>query len=409
MSRIGAEPRRRQSVQRGQVLLAMLAILGIAAGALIYATVSPASLTIENEKKTAAALAQAKDALIGRAAADQNRPGSLPCPDLVTNIPGTNIPNDGIADLLVGNECPSYIGRLPWRTLGLPDLRDSSGERLWYALSRTFRDDDSAQPINSDTAGELTVNSGSATLSGVIAVVLAPGGAAGSQARDAANQNTVAHYLEGGNEIAGTTTFTAGAVSGSANDRLLAVTSDALFPVVEMRVAREVRAFLAAYFDINGYYPFANSYSDNSYGCTPLLTSGRIPQPGVPLGQPISATCPGLADWQSPGPAQPPAWFAANNWHRLTHYSMAPACGYPNSLGSCFGAGGLLTVQGMPVPNDDKRAVVIVTGRAFPGQSRPCATPDDCLEDPENTNGDGVFVKPVLSPANNDRLVIVSP
>ncbi len=27
------------------------------------------------------------------------------------------------------------LGRLPWKTLGLPDLRDAFGERLWYAVS----------------------------------------------------------------------------------------------------------------------------------------------------------------------------------------------------------------------------------------------------------------------------------
>ena len=30
---------------------------------------------------------------------------------------------------------PSASGRLPWKTLGLPDLRDGHGERLWYAVS----------------------------------------------------------------------------------------------------------------------------------------------------------------------------------------------------------------------------------------------------------------------------------
>ena len=409
MTRIAARRQRIRSLQRGQALLAILAVLGIGVSALVYALVSPTSLSIENVKKSAAALAQAKEALIGRAANDNNRPGSLPCPDLVTNIAGTNVPNDGIADLLIGNECPSYIGRLPWRTLGLPDLRDSSGERLWYAFSRTFRDDNSAQPINSDTVGQLTVNSGSATLSGVIAVVFAPGAAVGSQVRDSSNQNTIANYLEGGNEAGGAATFTSGAVTGSFNDKLLAITSDALFSVVGMRVAREVRAFLTAYFNVNGYYPFANSYADNTYNCTTPLTSGRIPHPSASPGLPISETCTGLADWDASGSAQPPAWFAANNWHLVAHYAVAPACTFPLSQWNCLGVGGLLTAQGTPAPSDNKRAVAIVTGRALPGQSRPCAAPADCLEDPENANGDDVFVQPVRSPTNNDRLVVVSP
>jgi hypothetical protein len=31
------------------------------------------------------------------------------------------------------------LGRLPWKTLGLPDLRDGDGERLWYAVSSATR------------------------------------------------------------------------------------------------------------------------------------------------------------------------------------------------------------------------------------------------------------------------------
>ena len=53
-----------------------------------------------------------------------------------------------------------YIGRLPWRTLGLPDLRDSSGERLWYAVSRQFARNPTCMPncpLTSDTLGQLTV------------------------------------------------------------------------------------------------------------------------------------------------------------------------------------------------------------------------------------------------------------
>jgi hypothetical protein len=122
------------------IFVAVLLLLGVSA--LIYTLATPANRTIESDRITAAALAQAKDALIGRAAADDNRPGSLPCPDFDNGtINPLNTSNDGTADLLNGIECPSYIGRLPWRTLGLPDLRDGSGERLWYALSRAFRDD----------------------------------------------------------------------------------------------------------------------------------------------------------------------------------------------------------------------------------------------------------------------------
>ena len=90
--------------QRGQVLVAVALVITVATGAVLYVFLSPGSRRSAEEKITARALAAARDALVGRAAGDNNRPGSLPCPDLATNIPGINIPNDGIADLLVGNE-----------------------------------------------------------------------------------------------------------------------------------------------------------------------------------------------------------------------------------------------------------------------------------------------------------------
>lgn len=401
MARIIARPQRPRAMQNGQALLALLAILAVGIGALVYSMVSPVTPLIQNDKITYAALAQAKTALIGRAASDGNRPGSLPCPDLVTNIPGINVPNDGVADLFVGNECPTYIGRLPWRTLGLGDLRDGSGERLWYALSRSFRDDDSAQPINSDTVGQLTIT-GTAPLNKVIAIVFAPGAVVGSQVRDTVNENTVANYLEGGNEASGATTFTTGAVSATFNDKLLAITSDALFPVVEMRVAREARAALQAFYSANGFFPFANAYSDNSYRCTEDQYGDRIPRF-------FTDKCkvdPADPDWKGVAWA---SWFFNNNWHRVVFYAVASKCAKPSSPACSNASGGMLTVSSMPPPNSTIQALIIMPGRAFAGQARPCATVTDCLEDSENTNGDSVFVKSAITSTVNDRLVVVAP
>ena len=402
MSGLGARPTPPPLHQQGQVLVAVALIISVAVGAIIYSFLSPAARRIEEDKTAASVLAQAKDALIGRSASDDNRPGSLPCPDLVTNIPGTNVPNDGIADLLVGNECPSYIGRLPWRTLDLPDLRDASGERLWYALSRAFRDDDSAQPINSNTLGTLSI-AGSMTATNVIAIVFAPGGVVGTQARDAANVNVVANYLEGGNETNGTTAFTAGAPGMSFNDRLLAITSDALFAVVENRVAREVRAVLRTFYNdaANAYFPYANAYGDNTYQCTDNQYSGRIPR----FFTDQCKTDPADPDWKG---VTWPSWFFANNWHEVVFYAVASKCAKPTSP-ACSASGGLLSVTGMPAPNNNIQALVIMPGRGFTGQTRPCAAVTDCLEDPENTDGDADFTKAAVTPTVNDRLLVVSP
>ena len=199
----------REIQQRGIALIVVLALLGLLVGVLVVGFTGDLARQNKKQQQTTDALAKAKEALIGRAASDSSIPGSLPCPDLMTNILG-NVPNDGIADLFLGTNCPSYIGRLPWRTLGLPDLRDASGERLWYALSPNFRDHPSASPLNSDTTGQLTIT-GAAAASNVIAIVFAPGPVVGSQVRDGANQNAVTNYLEGGNETGiATNTFVTG-------------------------------------------------------------------------------------------------------------------------------------------------------------------------------------------------------
>jgi len=398
----GAEAGRPRCGERGQVMVAVAFVVSIAAGVTLYAFLSPAARAIEAQKTTARALAMARDALVGRAASDNNRPGSLPCPDRVTDIPGINVPNDGIADLLVGNECPSYIGRLPWRTLDLPDLRDGSGERLWYALSRAFRDDNSAQPINSNTTGTLSV-SGSLSATGLVAIVFAPGAVVGTQSRDSAGVNVVANYLEGGNEVNGTTAFLAAPSGASFNDQLLPLGPDALLPVVETRVAREARTVLSAFYNdaANGYFPYANAYGDSSHQCTANQLSGRIPRY-------FADACrknPGDPDWN--GVAWP-TWFFANNWHEVLFYAVAPKCASPAAPG-CSGAGALLTVSGLPAPNDNIRALVITPGRAYPGQVRPCVAASDCLEDSENTNGDEHYRKSAVTPAMNDRLLVVSP
>src|SRR5450759_3419021 len=90
--------------QRGAVLMIMLVIMVMGIAAVLISSLSTTALKNARQETTSNALAQAKDALIGRAISDSNMPGSLPCPD-------TN--DDGSAELLSGNNCPSYIGRLP--------------------------------------------------------------------------------------------------------------------------------------------------------------------------------------------------------------------------------------------------------------------------------------------------------
>ena len=125
----------RTRVRQSGVAMLVLAVVVMGAAVIIVKTLNAATWKADRLRITNETFAKAKEALIARAVADNNRPGSLPCPDLN---------DDGVAELFAGNECPNYVGRLPWRTLELPDLRDSEGERLWYALSPSHRDHSAA-------------------------------------------------------------------------------------------------------------------------------------------------------------------------------------------------------------------------------------------------------------------------
>jgi len=221
--------------QQGAAALIMLIILVLGASYLFVSELNRSSLQTERNKITAAALAQAKEALIGYAAADSNRPGELPCPD-VTND-GNSLPVEDYD----GSNCKNLVGRLPWSTLRLPDLRDGYGEHLWYALSNDFHANGSAT-LNSGKNGALTVV-GSYSANGVVAIIFAPGPALGTQPRDVPNENNLANYLEGKNASAGST-FEAANPSDMFNDKLLPITHNDLFSIVTRRIASEFAAQL---------------------------------------------------------------------------------------------------------------------------------------------------------------------
>ncbi|TAN83711.1 MAG: hypothetical protein EPN14_02990, partial [Gallionella sp.] len=240
--------------QRGTALMLMLVIMVIGIAAVLVGSLSASALKSARQEITAAALAQAKEALVGRAVQDINHPGSLPCPDT---------DDDGSAELMSGNDCPSYTGRLPWRTLKLPDLRDGDGERLWYVLSANFRDGNSALTINSDTQGQLSI-AGNVSLGNIAAIVFAPGAPLAAQVRGTADANTLSNYLEGDNAN-GDNVHAAHMASDIFNDSLLGIGADQIFQIVEKRIAREAKACLDNYAAASGgKYPWAAPVTDTA-------------------------------------------------------------------------------------------------------------------------------------------------
>lgn len=306
--------------QRGVVFIVMMVILVLGTATFLVSSLNSASLQIARDQVTADALAQAKEALIGYAASvdltsGSKRPGDLPCPD-------TN--NDGLQEASCGNASGSTgqttrIGRLPWKTLGLPDLRDGSGERLWYAVSNNFKYNfrttcsSSGQPgcLNSDTAGTITVRGADGTIindatagSGVAAVIIAPGdvlqrqGAVSPQNRsctvgvncDATEKCTTVpptltpkcapvNYLD---DVAAednasftdnplsTDGFIQGRIKDSSgnvilNDQLLVITQDNIMQAIQKRVAAEVKLCLSEYAadpQNNNRYPWGAPITD---------------------------------------------------------------------------------------------------------------------------------------------------
>jgi hypothetical protein len=372
------------------LLVAVLLAVGVLAFTLSATSSTSVSLDNDRAKITEAALALAKETLIGYAASDNNRPGSLPCPD-------TN--NDGSAELFSGADCPGivagsnvYLGRLPWRTLDLPDPRDGSGERLWYAVSRTFARNSNAShsppSLTSDTLGQLTVT-GTAPAANAVAILFSPGAVLSPQSRIAANQNTAAHYLENENANGNNSIFVTAAASASFNDRLFVLTNADLMPAVEQRVAREMRSILQQYRAATGVYPWA----DISDGNSNTRNRGRLP---------CGTANP--TNWGSGGAPILPGWLTYrcgnDGWAAVIHYAVARNELEDDGSG-CDGGfcqDPTLSVDGVA----GKELVLLTPGAAAAARSDWL---DDYFEDGENSdNSNDLYVTPTATAYNRDRV-----
>jgi hypothetical protein len=337
-----------RGAESGAALLAFLLLLVTVASYTLLTKLNVAATMAYRDKETARALAEAKAALIGFAAganiapitscvANCPRSGDLPCPDK---------DNDGHADNPCSNNtitCPGLtcrLGRLPWKTLGLPDLRDGAGERLWYAVSNDFKDSPrrpcgssgASGCLNSDSRGTITLRNsyntrlhdGSVTdlyvKSGAVALVIAPGSVLRRQQSSTSfyNQhrecpacvtdvcpssppaNTPAchaiNYLDRrvgweNNENfvdGGTDGFIQGDVRDAqgnviVNDKILAISYDEIIPRLQQRVSREVSLCLEEYAALPGNnqrYPWAAELDKSSppdYDDDGGVPFGRLP------------------------------------------------------------------------------------------------------------------------------------
>ncbi|MGC2165593.1 MAG: hypothetical protein WA632_06230, partial [Gallionella sp.] len=157
----------------------MIVIMVVGIAAVLIASLSTSALNNARQERTAAALAQAKAALIGYAATyGDTHPGEvhgyLPCPDFAAGNP------EGSAEAVCGTQDVNQIGRLPWRTLDLSLFRDGYGECLWYAVPGNYKNNPKTGLMNWDTNGRLQVfaSDGTTRLDSdadqVVAVIFAP-------------------------------------------------------------------------------------------------------------------------------------------------------------------------------------------------------------------------------------------
>ena len=245
--------------QEGVALLVVLTVLvlGVAWFA-IGAGKSSMVSDYQREAKTGTALREAKAAVLAYAAqyaarTSTNEPGQMPCPESLNYYAAGT---EGQASTSCSNANES-VGRLPWRTLGIDQLRDGYGEPLWFVLSRGFRN----PPINFGTPAQINYNG---TANAAVALIIAPGRARDTSSdpgtppapcakvnQRSTNRYSTASaldptkYLECGNPATGPYGNPPNMTNWSAwsNDRVIAITAqewaDAIAPAVADRLQRQ--------------------------------------------------------------------------------------------------------------------------------------------------------------------------
>jgi hypothetical protein len=193
-------------------------------------------------------LNRAKQALIGYVAAQaaknfEYNPGSLPCPE----DPGDFNSATG-GDGQAGSGCGSSlkVGRYPWRTIGTEQLRDASGEPLWYVVSTSWGVPTSGNSVvNSNSTGGLTLDN---TANAAVALIIAPGLVANvsastgcsawSQSRPTSGTPDWRNYLECENATSpADVTFVTNSTNSAFNDQMVAISAAELLPGIEAAVA----------------------------------------------------------------------------------------------------------------------------------------------------------------------------
>ncbi len=274
MRRVGHRANR--AAQRGvAVLMLLLVLLSVGGYGLLRALNQSQQHQPAATRASAAALAEARRALLGYAASYPDRagvtsltagPGLLPCPD--TRLDSGDVA--GQADPPCALASATETGLLPWRTLDMNDLRDGSGAPLWYALANGYRNNP-AGILNSDTLAALRLDDCAPSGRAIVALILAPGSALAGQNRATtlkSQRYAPANYLETANASRGDGCF-ASARSDFANDTLAVIDRAALNRIIETRVLADVTRALQRY--------YADPEGNDVAGLDPLCAAAGQP------------------------------------------------------------------------------------------------------------------------------------
>jgi type II secretory pathway pseudopilin PulG len=450
-----------KSNQQGAALIAMMAILVILLTTVSIQFFNRSNLKNLKTQKTQQALALAKQALLAYAAEEITgkangvlltcnlncpRPGDLPCPDR---------DNDGDAEVNCSANQGFRLGRLPWKTLGIDDLRDGSGERLWYAVSNNYKNNTRVLPLNSETLGTISLRSVDGNLlndasntTGLVAVIIAPNEVLTrtdnlQQNRELQNINDAKHFLDiafGEDNATFVENTTDGFISGIVkqnnniviNDIIMPITKEEMNAVIEPRVLVEVMQAILYGFcpdKVNiksrscsgvtsyDFFPDPALSSDSSCLSNSLISNSACnSDSGTLLGRiPVG----GNANWEVKdvnsilrGQAEN-NWFQQNGWRELIFYARAPACNEANK--NCTGSG-YLTLNNAITPTNasspyNKKVVLISAGNALSTQARTDNTnktlTSNYLEEENISPLDSIFIRYKRDESKNDRILSI--
>lgn len=304
------------------MVMAVILVLGVATA--LLGSLSYSYLKNQRLLDTSATLLTAKEALIGYAItyADKNTGyafGYLPCPDL----DGSGGTPEGAQHGPCGPTDANSIGRLPWKSLGLPALRDSDGECLWYAISGSYKNNPiSATAMNWDNTSKLQVfdSSGTEILANeIVAVIIAPHSPSATMTQDRSGtsapicggnynpaaylDNDTTHNINNGNAtplkfiMRHEDRDINDKLIASVNDQIVYITRQDIWPAIQSRIARDTKTCLDDYaampvptnFNIPSWkYPWAAPITDSNRGGLYSTFFGRIP--AVPVVTSVPST-----------------------------------------------------------------------------------------------------------------------